>query len=491
MDSTDFTAAKHTIIVSDLHLADAEPPHPGNPLWKRFKRRRHFVDRSFKAFLEHIDKEAGAPVELVFNGDIFDFDSVMKIPRGVQVSWLEQRRGLAAEEPKSRFKFGVILDDHHIWVGALRDFLLKGHRAVFIIGNHDMELYWPSVQQDLLTRLNLPEDKRENVRFCEWFYLSNQDTLIEHGAQYDAYCMASNPIHPLIKKGSKVFVRLPFGNLAGKYMLNGMGLMNPHVDSSFIKGSVREYFVFYYRYIMRTQPLLLWTWFWGAMATLAVSLGDGLLPAMRDPLMTPSRVADIAAKSNATPMMVWSLRELHVHPAIFSPMKILRELWLDRAILLVLIVLVSFQFFSTLNVFVSVSAWWFFIPVGVLLPVFISYAHSVESELDKTQKVSMNMAPLSASIAKVRRVIHGHIHRERHAWFEDVEYLNTGTWSPAFKDPECTLRYGRKCFAWIRTAEDGTRSAQLFEWKDTCVELIEAEARETTQLETVNAVGEA
>jgi hypothetical protein len=41
--------------------------------------------------------------------------------------------------------------------------------------------------------------------------------------------------------------------------------------------------------------------------------------------------------------MVWSSRELHVHPAIYNPFKILRELWLDRALILGLIFVLSFQ----------------------------------------------------------------------------------------------------------------------------------------------------
>ena len=170
------------------------------------------------------------------------------------------------------------------------------------------------------------------MRFCEWFYISNSDTLVEHGNQYDPYCLSANPINPLIKKGKHAYVRIPFGNLAGKFMLNGMGLFNPHADSSYIKSSLWDYLVFYFKYILRVQPFLLWTWFWSALVTLIYSVGEGLLPAMTDPITLNARVEDIAQRANATPSMVWALKELHAHPAIFNPIKILRELWLDRAI---------------------------------------------------------------------------------------------------------------------------------------------------------------
>ncbi|MEO5970972.1 MAG: metallophosphoesterase, partial [Bdellovibrionia bacterium] len=419
MTNIDFTSAKHTLILSDIHLANAETVHPKNPLWKRFKLQEHFIDEEFKAFLGKISGEVSSPIELILNGDIFDFDSVMTLPPAgslIPMSWLERVRGLSSEEAKSRFKIKEILNAHPVWVEALSKFILEGNRVVFVIGNHDMELHWPTVQQDLLNFLKLPEEFRDAVRFCEWFYISNKDTLIEHGNQYDAYCLCSNPIHPLINKRGRVLVRLPFGNIAGKYMLNGMGLMNPHASGSFIKSSAWEYICFYYKYVMTTQPFLLWTWFWSALATLFCSLREGFLPAMRDPLTVDARIEGIAQRANASVFMVLSLKEVHVHPAIFNPLKIARELWLDRAILLGLIVFGSFQFFSFMNVFASVSLLWFIIPVVTLIPCFIFYARSVQSEVDDTQEATLHLSPLSARITRVKRIVQGHTHLEHHNW---------------------------------------------------------------------------
>ena len=468
--------ARHTLVVSDLHLADAEPPHPHNPLWKRFKRRKYFIDREFRSFLEFARNEIKEPIELVLNGDIFDFDSVMSLPGydersglGIHVGWLESRRGLNAEEPKSIYKIRVILTDHAVWIQALRDFLLEGHRLVFVIGNHDMELHWPGVQRAILEHFDLPDELATSIRFCEWFYLSNADTLIEHGNQYDAYCLSANPINPLIRKGRSVRVRIPFGNQAGKYMLNGMGLFNPHADSSFIKSSIWEYLIFFFKYVGRTQPLLVWTWFWSALVTLFYSISEGFLPAMTDPMTISDRVEKIAKKANATMPMVWSLKELHAHPAIFNPLKILRELWLDRAILFGFVFFVSFNIFSYLNVFIAVSIWWFFGPLLILLPSFIFYAKSIQSEVEVTQISAYYHAPLAAEIVNVKRVCQGHIHRARHAlmpgsaFSHGIEYLNTGTWSPAYHDVECTQPYSQKCFVWIRPGA-GERVAALYEW---------------------------
>ncbi len=479
MKMQDFTTAKQTVVISDIHLADSEEEHPRNLLWKRFKRPEHFTDSHFESLINYISKQAVSSVELVLNGDIFDFDSIMKIPEKfhTRVNWLERVRGLSSEEEKSRYKMGVILDTHPGWVDTLRKFIIAGNRVVFVIGNHDMELHWPTVQEDLLNRLKLPMDRAESVRFCEWFYISNQDTLIEHGNQYDAYCLCSNPIHPLIKKGSRIKVRLPFGNLAGKYMINGMGLMNPHATDSYIKNSVWEYVGFYYKYMMRTQPFLLWTWFWSALVTLIYSLMEGFLPPMRDPLTVDARIKDIAARANATVSIVLALKAVHVHPAIFNPIKILRELWLDRAIFLVLILFGSFQIFSFLNIFAHVSVWGFVIPLVLLIPIFIFYSRSVQSEVEETQNAAAELAPLCARIVNVKRIVQGHTHFENHKVVDGIEVINTGTWSPAFHDVECTKPYGRKCFAWIRPKSSPdphseTRISELYEWRDSGLVLI-------------------
>ena len=467
----------HTLVVSDIHLTEAEPAHQRRPLWKRYKRPKLFTDRSFKRFMEHVQANIPGPIELVFNGDIFDFDSVMRYPvkPPYPLSWVERRRGMHAEEAKSRFKFTIILEDHPVWVETVQEFVQKGNKVVFIIGNHDIELQWPSVQQDLIHKLGLWDELGKNIRFCEWFYISQSDTLIEHGNQYDSYCVRQNPVHPLIKKGSRIYMRIPFGNIAGRLITNGLGLINPHADNNFIM-SFKDYLIFFYKYALSTQPLTPISILWGNTATFFYSLADGFLPALRDPLTAEAKIEDVARKANASPHIVRGLRELQVHPAIYNPIKIIRELWLDRIFLLFLMFFVSFQFFSFINVLVHVSLLWFIVPLLILLPLFIFYARSVESDMGQVMKELVATAPIAAQIARVSRVVHGHTHQERHHFFQSVEIINTGTWSPAYLDVECTKPYGRKCFAWIRPNESGSgRTAELVEWKDPGLEVISAE----------------
>lgn len=464
----------HTVIVSDLHLTEAEPKSRKSPLWKRYKRRDLFIDESFARWLDRIVEQAEGPIELVLDGDIFDFDAVTSLPDSPDfgISWLERKRGLDPEESKSRYKMEVIARDHAVWFDALRRFLLRDNRLVFVIGNHDLELHWPAVRQAVCRALELADEQQDRVRFCEWFYVSAGDTLIEHGNQYDAYCVCADPIWPTIQKHGRLQLRLPFGDLASRLMLNGMGLFNPHVESSFVM-SFSEYLAFFFKHLIRVQPLLLWTWFWSAMVTLLRSLGDGLHPSVKSPLVFPRRVDEMATRAGTSLSTMLALRQLHVHPATFNPLKIMRELWLDRALLVIGVLYLSFELVLFVNAFVHIPLAWTFVLLVVLMPVVVFYARSVRSDVYAVQKASFERIPTAAEIVGVHRVVHGHTHRELHTMVDGVEHLNTGTWSPAFRDPECTIPLGRKCFVWIRPdRETGSRRAELYAWSDPEWELL-------------------
>jgi len=465
---TDFTKSKYTAVISDLHLTEAEPAHPIYPLWKKFKTKEFFFDQDFQCFLEHIQELAqGEQVELVLNGDIFDFDSVLTLPERppYRIQWLEKKRGMFPEEPKSLFKMKKIIEDHPIWFSALSTFIKAGHRVLFVVGNHDLELHFIKVQESILEALDLNEESRKNVRFNEWFYISNSDTLIEHGNQHDPYCVCQDPVNPMVIKYNRVEVRLPFGNLACRYMINGMGFFNPHADANYIM-SAKQYLRFFVDYLLKTQPLILFTWFWGSMVVLWQSFIDGLLPELREPLITEDRVNEIARKANATPRMVRELAELRVHPASSNPITISRELWLDRAFLVMSTLLITYFLFVQIKLLLNVSLFWMFIPLFLFLPFFIFYAKSIKPQTVSYKEPKERILSTSGQITQVFRVIYGHTHTLRHEWHGEIEHLNCGTWSPAFADVECTVPVGKKSFVWLAPDAEGTeaRKAHLMEF---------------------------
>lgn len=452
----------NTFIISDLHLSDAEPENTVNPLWKKFKRKEFFYDKDFSNFIDHILSVCkDEPIELILNGDIFDFDSVMALPEDIEnypVKKYEKKLGLNPMEIKSVFKIDKVLSEHSIFVEALIRLLKKGHSVIFVTGNHDIELNWKKVQSKIIDYIG----NESQVKFCEWFYISNNDTLVEHGHQYDPYCMSLNPIHPVIRKNGLYKIRLPFGNLANRFMINNMGLKNPHNDESYTK-TFWEFIKFFFKYELKTQPFMVFSWLYGASKTFIYTFGESFLPANRDPLTYQEKIEDIAEKANSDVSTVISLRDHQAHPAARNPFTLLKELWLDRALFLLFIVWFSWQIFSTSNVFVNISIWWFFGFILSGIPLLLYYAHGISSDIHNNQDLALDLAPISAKFAKVNRVVLGHTHNTQHYFIgkdKDIEYLNPGTWSVFFKDIECKdeIRY-QNC-VWINS----NRESFLYNW---------------------------
>ncbi len=472
MTEIDFSRAEYTAVISDLHLCEAEPVDLQFPLWKKYKTKAFFFDSVFGDFLDFLEKESrGGPIELVLNGDIFDFDSVLSLPPDpiFRISWLEKKRGLDPRPERSRYKVQVILNDHDEFFDHLRRFIQRGHRVVFIIGNHDLELNFPSVQEEILKFLALSERDQGRVRIVDLFYISNGDTLIEHGHQYDPYCACDDPINPFSQGYNYKTIRLPFGNLACRYLVNGMGFFNPHVDSNYIMG-LSEYIRFFFKYMVRAQPNLVFTWFFGSLITLWKSFGNRLDRPIRDPMKIEDRVEQIAQRANASPRMVRELKELFVASATENPLLVAQELWLDRALIICFFVFVMVELLLLINQFFGLQGFevWFFgllVPLFLLVPFFLFYSRSIVSRVSTYKEPDEQILLIAGVITKTNRIVYGHTHHARHEMIGPIEHLNSGTWSPAFLDVECQKAIDNKTFIWITPDQEGPRKAQLMRFK--------------------------
>jgi len=58
-----------------------------------------------------------------------------------------------------------------------------------------------------------------------------------------------------------------------------------------------------------------------------------------------------------------------------------------------------------------------------------------------------------------------------------VEHLNSGCWSPAFLDVECTKPLDQKTFIWISPSENNSRRAELMKFLEGKSELTRPSVR--------------
>jgi UDP-2,3-diacylglucosamine pyrophosphatase LpxH len=244
-------------------------------------------------------------------------------------------------------------------------------------------------------------------------------------------------------------------------MINGMGFFNPHVETNYIL-SVSEYVRFFIKYMARAQPFLIWTWFWGAIATLWQSLRDTLRPALKNPLRTEDRIEEIARSANASSRMVRELKELFVSPATTNPWIVAQELWLDRAGFILLGLFVLFQVFVVIKQLYALSFFWMFIPAFLLVPFFLFYSRSIRSNVLTFKEPQDRILALSARITQTKRVVYGHTHIIRHEIIGAVEHLNPGSWSPGFLDVECKKPVEQRAFVWLEPNSEGEREARVF-----------------------------
>jgi len=456
-----------TIVLSDLHLTEEHPKESNNSLWKKFKTKEFFFDQSFSDMLDYQMKTVDGKIELVLNGDIFDFDSVTAIPQKptFKITNFEKVNTMFSQLEKSIFKTEVIIKDHPIWFKSLTRFVEAGNRVVFIIGNHDLELHYEEVQRIIRKAILDSSKGSEGIRFCEWFYISHKDTHIEHGHQYDPFCVCQTPVNPFIKVHQDIRIRIPFGNMAARYLVNKMGFINPHAEANYSM-TLAEYTRFFFKFLIKRQPFIIWTWFSGAVVIAYRSVLYRLREPVINPLAYEEKVESIAKKSNASPKTVRELLTLASPSAVSSPWSIMQVLWIDRAVLFLIGLLIALQLFLVIDQLIDIQIYWVLIPLALLAPFFIFYSSTVENRVTGSKTLSGDRMRWVGLVTGANRVVFGHTHEVKHEIVGLIEYLNPGSWSPIFEDYECTKPLTRYIYVKISPDEtDENRVANLNEWK--------------------------
>lgn len=148
-------------------------------------------------YQEYVDHD----IELVFNGDTFDF---------LKVDYKNKYPHLINEEI-AKHKFEKIYKAHKCFFDGLGDFLSFGkgtRKAHFVVGNHDSELLFDSIQNLIIERAG----GSKNIHF-PGFELDIGDVHIEHGSQYDPM-FRIDPEKPFIEHRGEKILNMPWAAVA-------------------------------------------------------------------------------------------------------------------------------------------------------------------------------------------------------------------------------------------------------------------------------------
>lgn len=419
------------LVLSDLHLCDVEEHRDG---WKAYKRPQHLFDAELDALVERFVAQ-GDPQDtltLVLNGDIVDFDLVTAVPDDPPwpVSRGERKRGLACTEAKSAWKLRHVLAAHQQFLGTLARFVAAGHQVVYVAGNHDQELSFPAVREELLRNLEARAEalgltfRRDAVRFERWFYYVPGEVYVEHGQQYDFYTSFRHVLDPVLDDGT---LALPMGNLSSRYLMSNIGFFNPHASDYIL--NIYRYISHWLRYYAFSKRSLAVVWFTGSLLVLSRMLRIKR-KTRENPPDEQALLAAYARRQGLPVATVRALDRLKRLPVMYRIFRVLREFWIDRLVM----ALIMIGGTVTLAL-VDVPLW---LKLGVPLTafplVYFVYEEVVHGETIYSAEANYpELAGRIAALLDVKVVTFGHSHEPLLMPLgRGASYVNTGTWAPIF-----------------------------------------------------------
>lgn len=157
-----------------------------------------YLSEFFQKFNE--GKYSDVEVDLVFNGDTFDF-----LKTGINNKYPH-----IIDENVALKKFNLIADAHPKFFEGIEKFLDYHHRprrVHFITGNHDPELHFPAIQNEIISLCG-----GSGQIFFPGYELKVGDLHIEHGSQHDS--LFHVPLDkPFIKHKGKNILNLPWASV--------------------------------------------------------------------------------------------------------------------------------------------------------------------------------------------------------------------------------------------------------------------------------------
>ncbi len=481
-----------------------------------------FHDEAFARLLQHLGERGlqPGPLTLVLNGDVFDFLLVTRTAGYPgEISDAERKFGLDPTEAKSVFKLDAIAAGHPVFFAALSRFVARGNRLDVLRGNHDLELYFPAVQERLkfhLTRSDGGASRDEieaRVRIHQWFYLEPGRVYIEHGNQYEASNSIRYPLRPLLPqskwKDDQPMLDYPLGSLFVRYFYNRIHRQNPYTPRVI---SLEQYLDFIREHRLVDLLRIARTHYPFFIASLGPQSppGRSRSSSQEDALQE----AEFRALQRATvpPDLHRLLNRLKVHPMAASKLALAKEMlkpMVRRALVLGSGALVAFYLWLILfnllqdlgtgsNVFIRATVFLLFVLLTLAGVVWAAnwLLLRLRRPTDRTVEICAQRAMHIARQAGVPLVLMGHTHIADLRPFADgrATYANSGTWVALDSPWHRLIADARRLtFLWVRAGR-----VECYRWNDAAsriesvpfFDLSEDSAQERTAPDLGNLQGE-
>ena len=455
---------------SDVHLgSDLNDQDTGHVV-----RRSHRIDRDLVELLRHYlkDTPAGDRWRIVIAGDFIDFIgmavSAGDEPLATELTSEEEEHGLGNSSDHARIKLRRVAERHADVFEALAAFVAEGHALTVVHGNHDVEFHWDDVKKDFRKILLAHAEARgtpidatsflERIEFNPWFFYWNGVAYIEHGHQYDPFCVTEHFMAPLSPFDPRRVAR-GFCDVLLRHVVRPTRGMPEHGHETTGLG-------FYLTFGARQG--------FGGMAKLGMRFARAVLELFRLRKEHLSEAAANLRKEHERRMgllgeatrigvdRVRALTAMQAMPITGSIRGILASVLLDR-LAVALAASILLVVFAVLGAF---HGHFLYAGLGVLGGWFVAHKHlSSKRHVDPADEMAIRATNL-ARLLPAAFVVMGHTHTPARVPVNDgaSTYINLGSWAEDEPDAETTNAYRAARTHLVIRMEDGKPVAKLMAW---------------------------
>jgi len=419
------------LVFSDVHLGSDL-----NDCTPNVTHRSASIDRDLVLFLAHYrhEKPKGDRWRIVIAGDFIDFIGMaIAVPAELATAPNEEERehGLGNASEHARLKLSRVAIRHADVFAELARFVAEGHALTLVHGNHDIELHWDGVKDDLRAILEKHATAehadldaaafQERIEFSPWFFYRDGVAYIEHGHQYDPFCSTANVMTPVSPLDGRRIAR-GFTDVLLRFVVRPTRGMSEHGHEH---AGMLDYITFAARLGL------------GGLVRLGVRFVVAVLELFRlrrtyfseaaQKLRAEHerRVALLAEASRIGVDRLRALLSLQAPPITQSIRGILASVLLDR-LALAIAALLALSVVALIGVYHGHAL---YAALGVVVAWALFHRHlSAQRTVDPAEQLVMKASQL-AKLFPAAFVVMGHTHTPVYTPAGDATYVNLGSWA--------------------------------------------------------------
>ena len=466
------------IVFSDVHLGADLVQHV-RPWTTERLRRVAEIDRHLCAMLDwylaHADPEV--PWKMIIAGDLVDFIGMAIAPsENVVPTFDDQAFGLGSRRQYVAYKLDAVVRRHDAVFAKLAEFVASGHSLVLVRGNHDVEFHWQTARdafrKTLLERLAPDVDVEaaaKRIEFYPWFYYVHGLLYVEHGHQFDAMCSQHFQLAP-VSPNDPDAISTTFSDMLLRMVVRptpGIGSEGHestgilHYIRLGLSLGLRGAFRLFAAYVAAT-----------ARAFRRFSAHSSQLSAcVRE--THQRRMIKWARRFGVEETALQRLARIAPRPVTATRLAILRSMFMDTLLLVVMVALVSSLCLVFMPWTVALPAMVALFIAGVLYTRTSLRLRKADVDCDGALE---SAARRIAAILPSRFVLMGHTHNPRVASIsEEAIYVNLGNW--ATDDLDGPAEDAPRTHFVVRWAGDEPR-AGLYRWDKSGAPVLEVASGE-------------